>query len=305
MQTLVTGGAGFIGSHLSARLLSERHLVVVLDNLSNGNEELIPEKAEFIKKDLVSDDVTKHFRGIEAVFHFAADPDVRTSVGNPKSTFENNVVATYNVLEACRKNDIARLIFASTSAVYGEAKAIPTPESYLPLPISNYGASKLACEAYCSSYANSYGIQITVLRFANIYGAHSTHGVMHDFFHKLNENPKQLEILGNGKQEKSYLHVSDAVAATILAFEKQKTVYEIFNVGSTAKTTVTAIAEQMATSLKLSPKLTYAGGDRGWVGDVPLMLLDVKKLQALGWGESTKLQSGIKAYVSWLGGFKV
>lgn len=299
MNVLVTGGAGFIASHLSEALLREGHKVVVLDNLSNGNREFVPESAKFIKKDLVKDDFQADLKQIECVFHFAADPDVKQSL-DAQSSFDNNLIATFNLLEACRKSNVSHFVFASTSAVYGEAKKIPTPESYPAMPISNYGASKLGCEAYVASYTQCYGIKATVLRFANIFGERSLHGVMYDFYHKLKKNPKQLEILGNGKQEKSYLYISDTIAATLLTWQKQKSQFNIFNIGSEQKIPVNTIAKTMCNQLNLNPKFTYTGGDRGWVGDVSLMLLDTKKLRNLGWKESVSFENGLQNYLKWL-----
>ncbi len=238
--------------------------------------------------------------GNDAVFHMAADPDVRSSARIPTKSFNLNVIMTFRLLEACRKGDIKHLVFASTSTVYGDADVIPTPEDYPCEPISNYGASKLACEAYCSAYAHSYGMKATMVRYANIFGERSSHGVMYDFYNKLKKNPKKLEILGDGKQTKSYLHVDDCVSATLTAFEKQDKIHDIFNVGSSEKHNVDEIAKLVCDAMKLKPEFKYAGGTRGWTGDVKLMLLDVNKIESLGWKQKISFQEGVKRYVKWL-----
>jgi len=301
MQTIVTGGAGFIGSHITDVLIARGHEVTIIDNLISGDKKNINPKAKFIRLDIRNRKVASFFDGAEIIFHMAASPEVRTSAIDPTESYDNNVNGTFNLLEACRKKDVKHVVFASTSTVYGEAALIPTPEEYICEPISNYGASKLACEAYLSSYAHTYGIKCTALRYANIYGERSKHGVMYDFYNKLKKNPKRLEILGNGKQEKSYLHVFDCVSATILAAQKQQKIYDVFNVGSKEKQTVDYIAKVMSSCIELHPKFEYTGLDRGWKGDVRTMLLDIDKINKLGWKPSISLEEGIRRYVTWLG----
>ena len=308
MKIAVTGGAGFIGSHLADELIRKNHEVLAIDSLVSGSEKNVNPKAKFIKKDIVSDDLAEDLKGIEAVFHFAADPDVRSSAEDPSKSFTQNVVGTFNVLEACRAMKVKRFVFASTSTVYGEAEVIPTPETQNTKPISNYGASKLACESYISAYAYSYGLQSTVLRFANIFGPRSSHGVMFDFFHKLKKDSTKLEILGDGKQEKSYLYISDTIDAILIAFEKQELLFDVFNVGSREKHTVDDIADLVARAM--GPKqetgnrkleTAYTGTPRGWIGDVRLMLLDVAKLEKSGWSAKVPFEEGAKRYLEWLG----
>ncbi len=300
MKAAVTGGAGFIGSHLSGALVKEGHEVLVLDSMAAGSESNVPKGARLVKKDLCRDELAADLAGVDAVFHFAADPDVRTSADNPKKSFDSNVAGTFRLLEACRNAGVKTFVFASTSTVYGEPDVIPTPETHPCAPISNYGASKLACEAYASSYAHCYGIRSTVLRYANIFGPGSTHGVMFDFFKKLKSDPSRLEILGNGKQEKSYLYVSDCVSATLAASAKQKAVFEAYNVGSREKASVNEIARLACASLNASPKLSYTGGERGWTGDVKAMLLDTAKIEKLGWSAKVPLSKGAGMYFDWL-----
>jgi UDP-glucose 4-epimerase len=299
MKVAVTGGAGFIGSHLVDALVKDGHEVVVIDDLSSGKQENINKKARFIRKDIHSD-LTSEFSGADCVFHLAADPDVRSSAANPKKSFEDNVLGAFSVLESCRKADVKRVVFVSTSTVYGEASVIPTPENYPCAPISNYGASKLASEAYISSYSGSYGIKGTSLRLANIFGERSNHGVMFDFFQKLRKNPSMLEILGDGKQDKSYLHVSDCVSAILTTWKKQKNPYEAYNVGSPDKIKVEALARLMCETMELETRFEFTGTKRGWVGDVKLMLLDIKKIEALGWKQKVGFEDGIERYITWM-----
>lgn len=300
MKIAVTGGAGFIGSHFTDRLIESGNEVAVIDSLASGIRENVNPKAKLFIKDIYSDDFSECFEGADAVFHLAASPDVKNSADNPELSFNNNVVATYRVLEECRKQDVRHIVFSSTSTVYGEAEKIPTPENYFCRPISNYGASKLSCEGYVSSYSSSYGVKATVLRYANIYGERSSHGVMFDFYNKLRKNPHSLEILGDGNQEKSYLHVSDCVEASVMAFEKQSRLYDVFNIGSREKNTVNEIVKLVSGKMDVSPELKYTGTTRGWVGDVRFMLLSTEKIESLGWSQNISLQEGVDRYLDWL-----
>jgi len=298
MKILVTGGCGFIGSHLIDKLLEENNEIINIDNKSGGK--YINNRVKNIEADVTFENVQEYFKGVDMVFHLAADPMVNVSAEKPKKSFKDNVVGTFNILEACRKNDIKKIVFTSTSTVYGESKNIPTSEEEFCEPISNYGASKLAGEGYISSFAHTYGIKGTILRLANIYGERSTHGVMHDFFFKLKENPNELEILGDGKQEKSYLHISDCVNAIMIAWKKQEKIVDYFNVGSDEKTDVISIAKKISKELEINPKFRFTGGRRGWVGDVPMMLLNSNKLNEIGWENKIDLNEGIKRYIMWL-----
>ncbi|HSB47820.1 MAG TPA: NAD-dependent epimerase/dehydratase family protein [Candidatus Bilamarchaeum sp.] len=299
MKVAVTGGAGFIGSHLADALVAEGHGVTVIDDLSGGRKANLNPKARFVKRD-VRKDLSDEFAGLDAVFHFAADADVRASANTPRKTFDINVGGTFSVLESCRKAGVGRIVFPSTSTVYGEAGKIPTPEDYPCAPISNYGASKLSCEAYLSAYSASYGMKCTSLRYANIIGERSTHGVICDFFMKLKKNPKALEILGDGNQDKSYLHVSDCISATLTAWKKQKAAYDVFNIGSREKTKVSEIAALVCREMKLKPVLRYTGTPRGWAGDMKVMLLDISKMQSLGWAPKVGFRDGARSCLSWL-----
>ncbi len=297
---MVTGGAGFIGSHLTESLLAAGHRVTVLDSFANSKRESVPKGAKLVEWDVSSAPEPGMLDGIETVFHLAADPDVKGSALRPRENFVINAAGTFNMLEACRKSGVKSFVFTSSSVVYGEAKVQPTPEDYPPSPISNYAAGKLAGEAYCMSYSHTYGIKSTVLRLANIFGERSTHGVMFDFYKKLKERPSRLEILGNGKQSKSYLHVSDCVSGMLVAFEMQKSQSVVFNIGSKEKHTVDEIAQTLSLELGCSPQLVHQGGARGWAGDVPEMLLSTSKLESLGWKTKIAFGEGVRRYAAWL-----
>ncbi|KKG09426.1 NAD-dependent epimerase/dehydratase family protein [Methanosarcina sp. 2.H.A.1B.4] len=290
-KILVTGGAGFIGSNLVDRLMERGNRVLVFDNLSSGQMEFIEHHLEnpdftLMKGDLLDQEAIESVcKGIDFVFHVAANPDVKLGASDTKVHFDQNILATYNLLEAMRKNGVKKIAFTSTSTVYGEASVMPTPESYGPLiPISLYGASKLACEALITSYSHTFDMQAWIFRFANIVGPRSTHGITVDFIRKLKENPCGLEILGDGKQEKSYLHVSECVHAILFAIEKSKEEVNIFNIGSEDTISATGIGKVIVEEMGLSDvDFTYTGGSRGWKGDVPRMRLGIEKLKAMGW----------------------
>jgi len=297
-RVLVTGGAGFIGSHLVDRLMSRGYGVTVVDCLSSGSVENIKQwfkspRFRFVKDDLKSlGGWVDEFRDVDVVFHYAANPEVRVSITEPRIHFEDNLQATFNVLEACRSFKVPCLVFASTSTVYGDAEVIPTPEDYQPLkPISVYGAVKLACETLIGTYARLYGLRALILRYANVVGPRMRHGVLVDFIRKLKADSKRLEILGDGSQRKSYIYVGDAVDATL---EALRYIYEsggsteVFNVGSEDWISVREIADIVVESTGLRGVEYFykpaTGDGRGWIGDVKTMLLDVGRLKkATGW----------------------
>ena len=293
-KILITGGAGFIGSHLVDVLLNRGEEVCVIDNLSTGSIKNIEHwlnnpNFTFIKCDLLKPCKRVKVKEFGLIFHFAANPEVRIGSTDPNIHFQQNVVATYNLLELLRRAESRpTLVFASTSTVYGEASKIPTPEDYAPLkPISTYGASKLACEALITAYAYTYNFRAVIYRLANIVGPRSKHGVIYDFVQKLRRNPEMLEILGDGTQTKSYLHVNDCIDAILLGLERASEQIEIFNVGSDDQVDVKTIAQIIIEEMGLKDvKLTFTGGvdgGRGWKGDVKNMLLDTTKLKTLGW----------------------
>ena len=290
MFDVVTGGAGFIGSHLVDTLVAQGNEVLVIDSLCAGRKETIARhldscRVRFLQKDLLADGWQDSIEGADRFFHLAADPDVRQSAVNPDPTIQNNIMATYRVLEAMRQHTIPKLVFTSTSTVYGDAAVIPTPENYTLLePISVYGASKLACESLISAYCHSFGIKAWTFRFANIIGSRSGHGVITDFIKKLEQNPKELEILGDGKQTKSYLEVHECVAAMLFAVGHARGTVNTFNIGSEDWIDVKSIAKIVTEEMHLSgTKFRFTGGERGWVGDVPRMQLSVEKIKALRW----------------------
>jgi len=290
---LVTGGAGFIGSHLVDELLKRGFNVRVIDNLSSGSLENIKHNIgnrgfEFIRGDLKNPrDSLKAVKDVEVVFHLAANPEVRVSTIAPKIHFRENVVATFNLLEACRKvGTVEKFVFASSSTVYGDAKVFPTPENHELKPISIYGASKVACESLICSYAYLYGFKAASLRYANIVGPRLKHGVIYDFLMKLKRNPKVLEVLGDGFQKKSYLYISDAIEATLLVADKLTEKFETYNVGNEDWITVAEIAKIVSKAAGVKPKIVFTGGTpdgRGWLGDVKYMLLSIEKIKKLGW----------------------
>jgi len=288
---LVTGGAGFIGSHLVDRLIEEENRITIFDNLSSGKIKFIEKHLENTDFTLIKGDILDHERikrackNIDLVYHIAANPDVRLGASDTKIHFDQNILATYNLLESMRENEVKKVVFTSTSTIYGEAQIMPTPENYGPLiPISLYGASKLACEALITAYSHTFDIQAWIFRFANIVGSRSTHGIIVDFIRKLRENPTQLEILGDGKQEKSYLHVSECVNSMLFAIKKSREDVNIFNIGSEDTISATEIGQIIVEEMDLSGiKFIYTGGSRGWKGDVPRMRSDIEKLKAIGW----------------------
>jgi UDP-glucose 4-epimerase len=306
---LVTGGAGFIGSHLTETLLNDGYKVVVLDNFSSGKKENIRHVLGNASMSLVKEDLKrpKKLRQVledcDVVFHLAANPEVRVGEVDPSTHFEEGVLATFNLLEALRKAETAKtMVFASTSTVYGEAKLVPTPEDYAPLlPISTYGASKLACEALISSYAYMFNHRALILRMANVVGPRSDHGVVVDFIRKIRADPKRLEILGDGHQTKSYLYVSDCVRAIMHltgVFRKTDERVDVFNVGSGDRVMVKRIANIVSEAMgKPSIEFDFTGGvegGRGWRGDVKVMQLSIDKLAKTGWKPELSSEQAVR-----------
>ena len=298
-NVLVTGGAGFIGSHFVDRLMRMDCFVRVVDNLSGGglgNVEgwVDSRNFEFVRGDLKDLGVAeKAVGGVDVVFHLAANPEVRVAEVDPLVHFRENLLTTFNVLEAVRKSESARLVvFFSSSTVYGEPVVFPTCEDYGPLlPISVYGASKLGCEALICAFCHTFGVRGLIFRLANVVGGRSSHGVIVDFVRKLRENPGELEILVDGSQSKSYLHVEDLVDAVFRALKRfldeEKRVLEVYNVGSLDRVGVRRIAEIVCDEMGVQEvKFRFTGGvdgGRGWRGDVKTMLLSVDRLLSLGW----------------------
>jgi UDP-glucose 4-epimerase len=306
LKALVTGGAGFIGSHIVDHLIEKGKPVRVIDNLSSGSMKnlaqwLDHDLFEFMEADLLDkENVVEAVKGCDEVYHLAANPEVNAKKATPEEHFKQNIEATYNLLEAMRNSDEQKFIaFASTSTVYGEAEQLPTREDYGPLvPISLYGASKLACEGLLSAYASMYGFKAAIFRLANVVGPRSNHGVIYDFVQKLRVSPDVLEVLGDGSQSKSYLYIDDCVSGFMYGVESDDTV-AIYNIGSDDRTNVLAIAETVKQEMRLdSAEIRLTGGvdgGRGWKGDVKIMQLDMNKLKDTGWspeygsGEAVRL----------------
>ncbi|MDB2245900.1 NAD-dependent epimerase/dehydratase family protein [Halorubrum ezzemoulense] len=293
-RVLVTGGAGLVGSHLAADLLDRGATVRVADDLSKGTRDRVPEGAAFVEADMTDpDDVARVVTDdLDVVFHFAAYTD--TNYDDDRALFEENTEMTYNVLERMREVGVDRFAFTSSSTVYGEAPR-PTPEDYAPLePISMYGSAKLADEALISTFAHSYGVRSWVFRFANIVGPRQRGNVIPDFIEKLAEDPTELEILGDGRQEKSYMHVPECVDAIRHVVENADAAYNVYNLGTRTTTSVTDIADIVSEELGVDPEYAYTGGDRGWTGDVPKMRLSIEKLAALGWEPSVESDAAVR-----------
>ena len=300
MHSFVTGGAGFIGSHLVDQLLERGNRVVVYDNFSTGREDFLrdaSQKSNFklIRGDLLNQDaLALAMAGSEFVFHLAAHADVHFGTKHPQRDLEQNTIATFQLLEAMRVNRITKIAFSSTAAVYGEAEVIPTPESaFFPVQTSLYGASKLACEGLIEAYCEGFGFQGWIFRFVSILGERYTHGHVFDFYKKLLKDPEELPVLGDGHQKKSYLYVRDCIDAMLLAIEKATDKVNIFNLGTNETMKVNDSISWIAERLGLSPRLRYTGGERGWVGDNPVIFLDCSRIQNLGWRPRLSIKEGV------------
>jgi UDP-glucose 4-epimerase len=305
----VTGAAGFIGSNLVDRLLASGTPVIGFDNLSTGMREFVEHAGHDRNFSMVQGDlldaplVTASMKGADVVFHFAANADIRFGLEHPRKDLEQNTIATFNVLEAMRANDVRKIAFPSTGPIYGEPTIFPTPEDApLPIQTSLYGASKLACEGLISAYCEGFGMNSWIFRFVSILGERYTHGHVFDFYKKLLADPSHLEILGNGRQRKSYLYVQDCIDAIFFAMATAKDKVNIFNLGAVDYVEVNDSVRWITDHLQLSPKLTYTGGDRGWVGDNPFVFLDTKKIRSLGWRQNLTIEQGIIRTVDWLKG---
>ena len=296
MRAIVFGGAGFIGSELAAKLLSEQNEVAVFDSMYTGkNANLSPcegkEGFSFINGDMRNyDEVKKALaeNDFEVAYHLAANADIRGGMENTKLDLEYNAATTINCLEAMRHCGTKKIVFTSSSAIYGEPSTFPTPESYGPLlPTSLYGASKLAAEGYLSAFCENFGMQSWIFRFVNVLGARNSHGVVGDFIRKLKCDSKKLEILGNGKQKKSCVHVSDCISGILAGVSHGKGKTNIYNIGNDDWATVDEIADQVVAAMGLSGvEYFHTGGERGWPGDMPFVFLDNKKLRLSGWKPS-------------------
>ncbi|MBR0778766.1 NAD-dependent epimerase/dehydratase family protein [Bradyrhizobium diazoefficiens] len=307
MRCFVTGAAGFIGSSLVDRLLAAGHSVVGYDNLSTGQRRFLQgasasPRFELVEADLLGDDLLRSsIAGCDIVFHLAANADVRFGTHHPFRDLEQNTIATYNLLEAMRASGIKRIAFSSTGSVYGESTLFPTPENApFPVQTSLYGNSKVAAEGLISSYCEGFGFQGFIFRFVSILGERYTHGHVLDFYRKLLADPSRLEVLGNGRQRKSYLYVQDCIDAMLLAIERATGRVNIFNLGQDEYCEVNQSIGWICERLALKPQLAYTGGDRGWVGDNPFIFLDCSRMRALGWTPKKSIQTSVIATLEYL-----
>jgi UDP-glucose 4-epimerase len=306
-KIIVTGCAGFIGSTLVDRLLLDGQVVIGIDNFSTGQRRFLEGATKnpnfkLIEADLLDLDSLKNaFDGGHMIFHLAANADVRFGTDHPRRDLEQNTIATYNVLEAMRTNGIKKIAFSSTGSVYGEAAVIPTPEDGpFPIQTSLYGASKAACEGLISAYCEGFGFQSWIFRFVSILGERYTHGHIFDFYQKLMKDPTQLEVLGNGKQRKSYLYVQDCIDAILVATQKADAKVNIFNLGVDGYCEVNNSIGWISKELGVTPELKYTGGERGWIGDNPFIFLDTQKINSLGWRPKVSIEEGVIKTVEYL-----
>ena len=305
-KVLVTGGAGFVGSHVVDKLVSLGNEVVVYDNMSTGQKEFLKDsldKIKFVEADILDKEtLTRSMEGADFVFHMAAHADVRNNLKEPERLLEQNTIATSNVLEAMRANNVRGVAFPSTGSVYGEPDVHPTPvDAPFPVQTSIYGASKLACEGMLQAYATGYGFDVFIFRFVSTLGERYSHGCVFDFYKKLLKNPQKLEILGDGRQKKSYLYIKDCVEAMFTAISNSKGSLNIYNLGHDDYIEVTPIAEIVCKELGLdNVEFVYTGGERGWVGDSPFIHLDNSGIKSLGWSPSLSIEEAVKKTINWL-----
>jgi UDP-glucose 4-epimerase len=307
VRVLVTGAAGFIGSNMVDRLLSEGHTVVGFDNLSTGRERFLESarphpKFTFHQADLLDRELlAQAMKGAELVMHFAANADVRFGTDHPRKDLDQNTIATWNVLEAMREQGCKRIVFSSTGSVYGEPEIFPTPESCpFPVQTSLYGASKLAAEGLIQAYCEGFGLQAHIFRFVSILGERYSHGHVFDFYQQLAQHPDHLHVLGNGHQRKSYLYVQDCIDAVLAAISSASNKVNIFNLGTDEYCEVNESIAWICEYLGLHPKLTYSGGERGWVGDSPFILLDCSRIRALGWRPRLTIKQAVLATIRYV-----
>ncbi|HXT31784.1 MAG TPA: NAD-dependent epimerase/dehydratase family protein [Vicinamibacterales bacterium] len=301
MRPFVTGAAGFIGSNLVDRLLELGHTVVGFDNLSTGQRRFLepalrhPEFQLVEGDTLEADDLARAMTGADTVFHLAANADVRFGTQHPRKDLEQNTIATFNVLEAMRANGIKRIAFSSTGSIYGEPDVFPTPETApFPVQTSLYGASKLAGEGLIQAYCEGYGFEGFIFRFVSILGERYSHGHVFDFYKSLRANPRELRVLGNGLQRKSYLYVQDCIDAILAVMQRgERGKTRIFNLGTDEYCQVNDSIGWITAHLGISPKLHYTGGERGWVGDSPFIFLDTARVRSLGWRPKLTIRQGI------------
>ena len=308
MRYFVTGCAGFIGSHLVDRLLIQGHEVIGYDNLSTGVVEFLKVAKQFSTFKFIQGDCLDQKTllasippACDGIFHFAANADVKNGINHTKKDLQQNTIVTFNVLEVMRISGVKKIIFSSTGSVYGEADIIPTPENApFPIQTSLYGASKLAAEGLIQAFSEAFDIEVFIFRFVSILGERYTHGHVFDFYRQLKNDPRQLKILGDGNQCKSYLYVQDCIDAIFLALKKSNKKINIFNLGTDEYCQVKDSVSWISSELCIKPELIYTGGKRGWIGDNPFIFLDCKKIYELGWRPRLTIQQGIVKTLDYL-----
>lgn len=307
MRIFVTGAAGFIGSNMVDRLLAAGHSVAGFDNFSTGQRQFLAGAMKHPQFTLHEADLldraalTKAMQGAELVMHFAANADVRFGTDHPRKDLDQNTIATWNVLEAMRERECKRIVFSSTGSIYGEPEIFPTPETCpFPIQTSLYGASKLAAEGLIQAYCEGFGMQGYIFRFVSILGERYTHGHVVDFHDQLAKHPDRLHVLGNGHQRKSYLYVHDCIDAILMALEKADGKVNIFNLGTDEYCEVNDSVGWICEHLRLHPKLTYGGGERGWIGDSPFILLDCSRMRSLGWRPKLTIKEAVLATIKYV-----
>jgi UDP-glucose 4-epimerase len=301
-RALITGGAGFIGSNLADRLLADGVEVVILDNLSTGRRDFVPDGARLVEGDVLDGGaLAAAIEGCDTVFHLQANADVRHGLERPRVDLEQNTIATSNVLEAMRAAGATTIAFSSTGSVYGEPEVFPTPEDApFPVQTSLYAASKVAGEGLIGAYAHGFGITGLVFRFVSILGERYTHGHVIDFYRALRADPSRLRVLGDGRQRKSYLYVQECVSAMLTALRAHDSGFGVYNLGTDESITVDESIGVITRHLGVSPVLEHTGGERGWAGDSPLIHLDTTRIRALGWEPTTSIREAIVKTLEWL-----
>ena len=303
---LITGCAGFIGSHLVDFLLKKKFKIIGLDNLATGRDFFLKQAKKnknfkFVKIDLLKNNIDRYFKNVDTVFHLAANADVRFGLNHRKKDINQNIIVTYKILEAMKKNNVKKIMFSSTGSVYGESKQIPTKETApFPVQTSLYGASKISAESIISAYCEGYDIKSYIFRFVSILGERYTHGHVFDFVKQLKKNRKLLFVLGDGNQKKSYLNINDCIEGIFKGMKYFHEKINIINLGTNEYINVKKSIQNICKVLKLKPKIIFKGGKRGWIGDNPFILLDTKKIRSIRWKPKYSIEDSVKITTKYL-----